>query len=82
MSTKVVYRKDSGKRRPNYALLFLCGALLFGFSLVNLLWPKAHPAGIENRKAAPFPAFSVRYAAGRQLAERLLPLDAGSVCLP
>ena len=40
MSTKVVYRKDGGKRRPGYALLFLCGALLFGFSLVNLLWPK------------------------------------------
>lgn len=59
MSTKVVYRKDSGKRRPGYALLFLCGALLFGFSLVNLLWPKRTQLELENRKAAPFPAFSV-----------------------
>ena len=70
MSTKVVYRKDGGKRRPGYALLFLCGALLFGFSLVNLLWPKRTQLELENRKAASF------------LAERLLPLDAGSVCLP
>ena len=59
MSTKVVYRKDSGKRRPGYALLFLCGALLFGFSLVNLLWPKRTQLELENRKAASFPAFSV-----------------------
>ena len=59
MSTKVVYRKDSGKRRPNYALLFLCGALLFGFSLMNLLWPKRTQLELENRKAASFPAFSV-----------------------
>ena len=59
MSTKVVYRNDSGKRRPGYALLFLCGALLFGFSLVNLLWPKRTQLELENRKAASFPAFSV-----------------------
>lgn len=59
MSTKVVYRKDGGKRRPGYALLFLCGALLFGFSLVNLLWPKRTQLELENRKAASFPAFSV-----------------------
>lgn len=35
------------------------GALLFGFSLVNLLWPKRTQLELENRKAAPFPAFSV-----------------------
>ena len=80
MSTKVVYRKDGGKRRPGYALLFLCGALLFGFSLVNLLWPKRTQLELENRKAA---AGVQRFGTvGRQLAERLLPLDAGSVCLP
>lgn len=59
MSTKVVYRKNGGKRRPGYALLFLCGGLLFGFSLVNLLWPKRTQLALENRKAASFPAFSV-----------------------
>ena len=77
MSTKVVYRKDSGKRRPNYALLFLCGALLFGFSLVNLLWPKRTQLELENRKAAPFPAFSVSTLLDGSW--RLCPLDAGSV---
>ena len=65
MSTKVVYRKDSGKRRPGYALLFLCGALLFGFSLVNLLWPKRTQLELENRKAASAPTTTRKYATPR-----------------
>lgn len=81
MSTKVVYRKDGGKRRPGYALLFLCGALLFGFSLVNLLWPKRTSWNWKPQGSA-LSSVQRQYAAGRQLAERLLPLDAGSVCLP
>ena len=34
--SKVVYRKNGGRRRAGYPLLVLCAVLLFGFSLVNL----------------------------------------------
>ena len=33
--------------------------LLFGFSLVNIVWPKRTQLELENRKAAQLPAFSV-----------------------
>ena len=34
--SKVVYRKNGGRRRAGYPLL-LCAVLLFGFSLVNIV---------------------------------------------
>ena len=37
----------------------LCAVLLFGFSLVNIVWPKRTQLELENRKAAQLPAFSV-----------------------
>ncbi|WP_294830700.1 DHHW family protein [uncultured Gemmiger sp.] len=60
MEKKVVYRKNGGKRRAGYPLLLLCAVLLFGFSLVNILWPKRSQLELENRKAAQLPAFSVQ----------------------
>ena len=49
---KVVYRKNGGRRRAGYPLLVLCAVLLFGFSLVNIVWPKRTQLELENRKAA------------------------------
>lgn len=57
--SKVVYRKNGGRRRAGYPLLVLCAVLLFGFSLVNIVWPKRTQLELENRKAAQLPAFSV-----------------------
>ena len=57
--SKVVYRKNGGRRRVGYPLLVLCAVLLFGFSLVNIVWPKRTQLELENRKAAQLPAFSV-----------------------
>ena len=59
MSTKVVYRKDRRQTPPE-----LCVAVPLRCAVVWLFTgepavAQAHPAGIENRKAAPFPAFSV-----------------------
>lgn len=56
--SKVVYRKEK-KGRATYPLLILCGVLVFGFSVVNLFFPKRTQLELENRKAAQFPAFSV-----------------------
>lgn len=77
--SKVVYRKNGGRRRAGYPLLVLCAVLLFGFSLVNIVWPKRTQLELENRKAAQLPAFSVSALLDGQLAEWLCPLDAGSV---
>ena len=38
--SKVIYRKGGGRRRVGFPLLVLCAVLLFGFSAVNMLWPK------------------------------------------
>lgn len=57
--SKVVYRKNGGRRRAGYPLLVLCAVLLFGFSLVNIVWPKRTQLELENRKAAQLPAFSM-----------------------
>ena len=54
--SKVVYRKNGGRRRVGYPLLVLCAVLLFGFSLVNIVWPKRTQLELENRKAAQLPA--------------------------
>ena len=57
--SKVIYRKGGGRRRVGFPLLVLCAVLLFGFSAVNMLWPKREQLELENRKAAQLPAFSV-----------------------
>ena len=54
---KVVYRKEKKDRSP-YPLLILGAVIVFGFSLVNLVFPKRDQLELENRKAAQFPAFS------------------------
>ena len=78
--SKVVYRKNGGRRRAGYPLLVLCAVLLFGFSLVNIVWPKRTQLELET--ARPHSSRRQRErTAGRQLAERLCPLDAGSVLL-
>ena len=55
---KVVYRKEKKSRSP-YPLLILGAVVVFGFSLVNLVFPKHDQLELENRKAAQLPAFSV-----------------------
>lgn len=55
---KVVYRKEKRSRSP-YPLLILGAVVVFGFSLVNLVFPKRDQLELENRKAAQLPAFSV-----------------------
>ena len=55
---KVVYRKEKKSRFP-YPLLILGAVVVFGFSLVNLVFPKRDQLELENRKAAQLPAFSV-----------------------
>ena len=47
---KVIYRKSG--RRTVYPLLLCAALLLFGFSLVNLFWPKRKLIELENRNAA------------------------------
>ena len=54
---KVVYRKEKKDRSP-YPLLILGAVIVFGFSLVNMVFPKRDQLELENRKAAQFPAFS------------------------
>ena len=54
---KVVYRKEKKSRSP-YPLLILGAVVVFGFSLVNLVFPKRAQLELENRKAAQLPAFS------------------------
>ena len=48
---KVVYRKEKKSRSP-YPLLILGAVVVFGFSLVNLVFPKRDQLELENRKAA------------------------------
>lgn len=55
---KVVYRREKKSRSP-YPLLILGAVVVFGFSLVNLVFPKRDQLELENRKAAQLPAFSV-----------------------
>ena len=62
--SKVIYRKGGGRRRVGFPLLVLCAVLLFGFSAVNMLWPKREQLELENRKAAQFPA-QTRFSSAR-----------------
>lgn len=52
--SKQVYRKAG--RKAGAPLLALFFVLLFGYSLLNLFWPKRTELPLENRKAAQFPA--------------------------
>ena len=61
---KVVYRKEKKSRFP-YPLLILGAVVVFGFSLVNLVFPKRDQLELENRKAAQLPA--KRWARDRRL---------------
>ena len=51
---------NHGKRRgiAGYASLILFFVLLFGFSVLNIFWPKRTLSELENRKLAQMPAFS------------------------
>lgn len=51
---------NHGKRRgiAGYASLILFFVLLFGFSALNIFWPKRTLSELENRKLAQMPAFS------------------------
>lgn len=71
--------KTGGRRRAGYPLLVLCAVLLFGFSLVNIVWPKRTQLELENRKAAQLPAFSVSALLDGSWQSGFAPLDAGSV---
>ena len=77
--SKVVYRKNGGRRRAGYPLLVLCAVLLFGFSLVNIVWPKRTQLELGKSQGRTAPGVQRERTAGRQLAEWLCPLDAGSV---
>lgn len=48
--SKTIYRKAG--RRAGYPLLICCAVLLFGISLINLIWPKRTLIELENRNAA------------------------------
>lgn len=52
--SKVVYRKNGGRRRAGYPLLVLCAVLLFGFSLVNIVWPKRTQLELETARPHSF----------------------------
>lgn len=59
--SKTVYRKDrAGKKRVECPSLLLFFIFLFGFALLNLLWPMREQSELENRKLAKPPAFSVK----------------------
>lgn len=55
--SKTVYRKPGRRLAAPLACLFF--VVIFGFGIVNLLWPKRTELVLENRRAAAFPAFSV-----------------------
>ena len=54
-----MYTAKKKKSRSPYPLLILGAVVVFGFSLVNLVFPKRDQLELENRKAAQLPAFSV-----------------------
>ena len=55
---KYVYRRSDRHLPP--ASLIVFAALLCGFALVNLFWPKRENSELENRKLAQMPVFSVK----------------------
>ncbi len=58
---KTVYRRTASPagrpERPGALLVLFC-AMLFGFALLNLFWPKRQVSELENRRLAGAPAFS------------------------
>lgn len=55
---KYVYRARERKASRGYSALILFFVLLFGFSAVNLFWPKRTVSELENRQLAQMPSFS------------------------
>ena len=55
---KYVHRRSDRHLPP--ASLIVFAALLCGFALVNLFWPKRENSELENRKLAQMPVFSVK----------------------
>lgn len=58
---KETYHAAKGKKSRGivgYASLILFFALLFGFSVLNVFWPKRTLSELENRKLAQLPSFS------------------------
>lgn len=56
---KKVYRRasDRSKEQRPGALLIVFAVLLFGFSLLNLFWPKRTASELENRVLSSLPSF-------------------------
>lgn len=48
--SKVVYRKNGGRRRAGYPLLVLCAVLLFGFSSSILCGPSARSSSWKTAR--------------------------------
>ena len=67
---KQVYRAKTSRTaraaRPG-ALLVLFLALLFGFALIDLFWPKRTMSELENRRLASLPALTVDAAVQKHL---------------
>lgn len=55
---KYVHRRSDRHLPPVSLIVF--AALLCGFALVNLFWPKRENSELENRKLAQMPVFSVK----------------------
>lgn len=56
---KYVYRAKERKKAPlGFPAMILFFVLLFGFSVLNLLWPKRDISELENRRLAQMPKFS------------------------
>lgn len=58
---KKLYRRADAAQRPG-ALLTVFAALLFGFALLNIFWPKRTVSELENRRLASLPTFTVKGA--------------------
>lgn len=55
---KYVYRAQEKNASHGFPALILFFVLLFGFSVLNLFWPKRDISELENRKLAQMPKFS------------------------
>ena len=77
--SKVVYRKTAAGAVRGIRCWVLCAVLLFGFSPRQYCVAQAHAARAGKPQGRTAPGVQRERTAGRQLAERLCPLDAGSV---
>lgn len=63
---KYVHRRSDRHLPPVSLIVF--AALLCGFALVNLFWPKRENSELENRKLAQMPSVQRKNFAERQMA--------------